>query len=105
MHPTFIGLFPSVGSLVGEEVRGITEAIPTLQASVWLLSSMESLVVTEVGTVIKTLPRGKTLVGLLTCMAPVRNKAMHFPTEAVHKCVTSVGFLCEVQALVVNEFF
>lgn len=90
---------------MGDEVRGVTEATPTLQASVWLLSSMESLVGTEVGTVTKTLPRGRILVGLLACMAPVRRKAMHFLTEAFHTCVTYVGFLCEVQALVVNEFF
>lgn len=55
-----------MGSLVGDEVRGVIEALPTLQASVRLLSNMDSLVGTEVGTVTKTLPRAKTLVGFLT---------------------------------------
>lgn len=55
-----------MGSLVCDKVRGIIEALPTLQASVRLLSNMDSLVGIEVGVVTKTLPRAKTLVGFLT---------------------------------------
>lgn len=66
---------------------------------------MGSLVGTEVGAVTEAFATVKTSVGLLPCVGLLVSLEVEVPTEASHICVTFVGFLCEVQALMVNEFF
>lgn len=94
-----------MNSLVGDKIRVITKAFPTIKAFVGLLSSVNSLVGIEVGTVTKAFPTFETFVGLLTYVCPLVSNEVGGPTEAFHICVTLVGFLGKVQTLMVNKFF
>lgn len=66
---------------------------------------MGSLVGTEVGAVTKTFSTVRTLVGLLTRVGSLVGYAVEVPSEAFYACVTGVGFLCEVQASMVDQLF
>lgn len=83
----------------------VAKAFPTFEASVGLLSRVNSLVGTEVRAVTKVSPTFETFVGLLTCVCPLVGNEVRAPTEAFHTCVTLVGFPCKVEALMVNKFF
>lgn len=63
---------------------------------------MGTLVSVEAGEVSEALSTVRTLVGLLTHVGLLVGKEVEFLTD---KCVTFIGFLREVQTLMVNKFF
>lgn len=90
---------------MGDETGVVPEAFPALQAPGGLLSSMGSLVGIEVGALTKTVSTLKTCVGRLPCVGSWVGHEVASPATVFDPRVTPVGFLCEVQALMVNEFF
>ena len=83
-----------MGRLVSHKTGAVTAAFPTFEASVGLLSSVNSLVGVEVSAVTEAFLTLEALEGLLTHVCPLTGNEGGGLTEASHARVTPVGSLC-----------